>query len=77
VKKYVNGKYIEMTGEEIEQIWANEGVSYNEAVNAKIRQRYSESQELAILRQRDEKPDEFREYFEYCEQCKALVKEDL
>lgn len=47
-------------------------VPYDEAVNAKIRERYTESQEFAILRQRDEKPDEYAEYYTYCEQCKNL-----
>lgn len=50
-------------------------VDYGEAVHAEIRKRYSESQEFAILRQKDEKPEEYAEYFAYCESCKALVKE--
>lgn len=36
-----------------------------------IRQRYSVSDELAILRQRDAKPEEFAEYNAYAEWCKA------
>lgn len=47
---------------------------YNEAVNNEIRKRYSESQEFAILRQKDEKPQEYQEYYNYCEECKAYVK---
>lgn len=77
MKKYVNGEYIELTQVEIEEIWDKEAVSYDEAVNAKIRERYTESQEFAILRQRNEKPEEFIEYYEYCEQCKKAVKENL
>ena len=50
-------------------------VPYEEAVDAEIRKRYSVSQEFAILRQRDEKPEEYAEYYAYCEQCKAYVKE--
>lgn len=38
-----------------------------------IRKRYSVSDELAILRQRDTKPDEFAEYNAYAEQCKIDV----
>ncbi len=38
-----------------------------------IRLRYSISDELAILRQRDTKPDEFAEYNDYAEQCKIEV----
>ena len=48
---------------------------YNERVNALIRQRYSLSEELAVLRQRDTKPAEYSEYFAYAEACKAKAKE--
>jgi hypothetical protein len=50
-------------------------VNYGEAVNAEIRKEYSESDEFAILRQRDEKPEEYTEYYDYCEKCKSYVKE--
>lgn len=50
---------------------------YGSMVEKKIRQRYSLSSELAILRQRDTKPDEFARYNQYVEQCKAEVKEEL
>lgn len=83
MKKYVNGQYIEMTKEEIEemqkqqeeadrQYWNN--VDYNEAINSEIRKRYTESQEFALLRQKEEKPEEYLEYYNYCEECKAYVK---
>ena len=49
-------------------------VDYDEAVHARIRDRYSESQEFSILRQRDEKPEEYAAYYTYCEECKAFVK---
>ena len=83
MKKYINGEYIEMTAEEIAAMKAEadrveaeywQTVDYGEAVHAEIRKRYSESQEFALLRQRDEKPDEYAEYFAYCEECKAYVK---
>ena len=79
MKKCVNGDYIEMTPEEIAQVEQDEreylgNIPYDEAVNAKIRERYTESQEFAILRQRDEKPTEYAEYYAYCEECKAYVK---
>ena len=41
-----------------------------------IRKRYSINQELAILRQRDTKPLEYQEYYDYVEQCKAEVKSE-
>lgn len=52
-------------------------ISYEELVDSKIRARYTISQEFAILRQRDTKPDEFAEYNAYCEQCKAEAKAGL
>ena len=50
---------------------------YENKVVALIRQKYNVNQELAILRQRDAKPQEFAEYNEYVEQCKAEVKEGI
>lgn len=51
--------------------------TYEELVVQKIRVQYSIDDELAILRQRDTKPQEFTEYNIYCEQCKADAKEEL
>ena len=78
-----NGIYRDMTESEIaEYEEESKGIesqelplSYDEAVNLKIRERYTESQEFAILRQRDEKPDEYAEYYAYCEGCKNFVKQ--
>ena len=50
---------------------------YENKVVALIRQKYNVNQELAILRQRDTKPEEFAEYNEYVEQCKEQVKNEL
>ena len=57
------------------QAIANE--EYENKVVALIRQKYNVNQELAILRQRDAKPEEFAEYNEYVEQCKEQVKNEL
>ena len=43
-------------------------------VNELVRLRYSLSEELAILRRRDEDPDGFRAYYEYAEECKARAR---
>ena len=78
--------YRDMTAEEIaerqaqteaaeKEYWQN--IPYDEAVNAKIRERYTESQEFAILRQKDEKPDEYAVYYAFCEECKAYVKAQM
>ena len=50
---------------------------YAEMVNRAIRQKYSISDEVALLRQRDTKPDEFAEYNEYVELCKKQVRQVL
>ena len=50
---------------------------YENKVVALIRQKYNVNQELAILRQREVKPQEFAEYNEYAEQCKREVKNAL
>lgn len=49
---------------------------YENKIVSLIRQRYNINQELAILRQRDTKPLEYQEYFDYVEQCKAEVKNE-
>ena len=50
---------------------------YQEYLIKKIREKYSVNDELAILRQKDTKPDEFAEYNEYVEACKASLKDEL
>lgn len=61
--------------EPVEPYDATKGMEYAELVNYYIRERYSESDEFAILRQRDTKSDEWEEYFAYCEECKKRAKE--
>lgn len=64
----------ELTEGELEvRYW--QSTPYDETVNSEIRKRYSVSQEFAVLRQRDEKPEEYAEYYSYCEECKSYVKE--
>lgn len=73
-----NGIVRDMTAEEIAEMERMAAemptMSYDEAVDAEIRKRYSMSQEFAILRQRDEKPEEYAAYYAYCEECKNTVK---
>ena len=76
-------KYWDMTPEEIatneaealeadRQYWLT--VDYDEAVNEQIRKVYTESQEHSMHRQQDRKPEEYKQYDDYCEACKAYVK---
>lgn len=50
---------------------------YSREIEKKIRLEYSLNDELAILRQRDDKPEEFKKYNAYVEQCKREVKEEM
>lgn len=50
---------------------------YEMAVEYLIRDRYTLYEELAIQRQRDSKPEEFKAYNDYCEQCKSKARELL
>ena len=47
---------------------------YGKEVEKLIRRKYSIREELAILRQRDSKPEEYEIYNAYCESCKAEAK---
>ena len=67
-----NGIYRDMTEQEIAELRANEPIiSYEQRVVDRIRERYSVDDELAILRQRDTKPDEFAAYNDFVEKVKA------
>ena len=68
-----NGTYV--TSDE-EQSTNEIVIPYEEKVVSLIREKYSVDDELAIQRQRDTKPDEFNEYFAYCEECKQRAKEN-
>lgn len=50
---------------------------YESLVDQYIRQKYTLSQELAIIRQRSTKQAEYDEYFEFCEECKAKAKTEV
>lgn len=50
---------------------------YESKVNELIRAKYSVSQEFAIMRQQADKPDEYAEYYAYCEQCKQTAKAEI
>ena len=68
-----NGKYVVKYEKDI-PVFPGIEISYAEKVVSLIRQKYSLDEELAIQRQRDVKPQEFQEYFAYCEACKEKAK---
>ena len=67
MKQLLNGKVIDIDVEETEVI---EPIPYEQRVVNRIRERYSIDDELALLRQRVLKSEEFKEYFEFVEQIK-------
>lgn len=62
---------------EIEEVEIDVAQEYHKLTNQLIRRKYTLDQELSIKRQRETKPDEFQEYFDYCEECKAKAREEL
>ena len=68
MKVLENGKYIEV--EDLQE----DVIPYEERVVARIRERYSVNDELAILRQRDTKPEEFEEYNSFVETAKEIER---
>ena len=70
-----NGVVRDMTPEEEAYFTQEqEPLPYKERVVARIRARYSLDDEIAILRQRDIKPEEFEEYNRFVEQVKGEEK---
>lgn len=51
--------------------------TYEQLVEKYIREKYTVSQELAILRQSEEKPEEFKEYYDFAEECKMKAKKEV
>ena len=76
-KRAIMGKHGTVDFEEVDEVPKYTDAEYGERVNALIRERYDESRELSILRQRDEKPTQFAEYYSYCEECKSRAKAEL
>ena len=58
-----NGKIVEVEQEQIV-------IPYKDRIIARIREVYSIDDEIAILRQRDTKPEEFEQYNAFVEQIK-------
>ena len=75
MKIMVNGVICEMTPEEVTEYRNSaEKPDYKESIISAIREKYSIDDEIAILRQRDTKPDEFEEYFNFVEGVKEGLK---
>lgn len=66
--------YIPYTPEELAEYTQER---YERRVEQLIRKKYSISQELAVLRQRDVKTEEFAAYNAYAEECKTKAKAEI
>ena len=71
---YDNGIYREETESEKNQMIEEPIIPYEQRVVDRIRAKYTVDDELAILRQRDTKPEEFSEYNAFVEKIKAEEK---
>ncbi len=68
-----NGKIRDLTEEEIAEM-QTPPIPYEQRVVNRIRQTFSVDDELAILRQRNTKPEEFAAYNDFVEKIKAEEK---
>lgn len=77
MKIYEDGIYREMTEEELSATEEVIVLPYQERVVSRIREKYTVDDELAILRQRDTKPEEFAEYNNYVENIKEEERRNV
>lgn len=76
MKKWLNGEMVEMTEKEIAEMSEPAlSFAYEQRIVLRIREKYSVDDELAILRQRDTKPDEFAAYNDFVEGIKREERE--
>ena len=73
MKIWINGKVSEIPDAEPIEIKITES-EYPSYVAMRIHEKYSVDDEIAIIRQKDEKPEEYAEYYAYCESVKSEVK---
>ena len=48
--------------------------TYEERVVELIREKYSIDDEIALLRQKESKPEEYQAWYDFCEECKMGAK---
>ena len=60
-----------------EQSTSDKETLYKQYIRELIREKYSVEDELALLRQKEQKPIEFAEYDSYVENCKMLAKQKI
>jgi hypothetical protein len=75
---YDNGTYRDMTPEEIEasnSFNLYEGMTYAELVRMFMAEKFSIEDEIGIINDKEEKPEEHAAYMQYRVECKARAKE--
>ena len=65
---------VTITEWEAETLLIPKPITYHSVIEALIRTRYTVSDELGFLRQRDTKPNEFEEYNIFVEDCKNIAR---
>ncbi len=50
--------------------------TYEERVVELIRERYTIDDEIALLRQKESKPEEYQAWFQFCEACKEQARNE-
>ena len=58
------------------QVIVENPVNYGKIVAALVKEKYSYNDEISIIRQKDNKPAEYQEYFDFAESCKILAKDE-
>jgi len=48
----------------------------SQEIAAVINTKYSIDDQIAILRQKDEKPEDYKEFFDFCESVKAKIPKE-
>jgi len=51
-------------------------VTYGKTIAALVREKYSQDDEIAIIRQKETKPEQYEEYFNYVENCKIIARDE-
>lgn len=58
-----------------DQVTVQNPVTRSKIVEALIREQYTASDEIALLRQQEVKSDDYKVYYDFVEQCKILADE--
>ena len=59
-----------------DQVIVENPVNYGKIVAALVKEKYSYNDEISIIRQKENKPAEYQEYFDFAEGCKIMAKDE-